>query len=489
KTVTGFEGGKIYPGYRYLFPIIFEGDHLGSVEFSISFEGIEDKLKSLMPESSFQLMMTKESTIDRVFEWHYSFFQQSDWHENYFVEAPSLSSVNQDIEANSRIQLLLKQVKESPVLKRAIEDKESFSFFTIDRGNGYFINFLEFKNTDNKHAGYILSYTKHNAIIALEGEYRLYKLLTIFSLFVVLFLLAIVLKQMASAKAYHIKLERFIDLQSSIVILSNGKKFTFANRSFYDFFGFKDLEAFKQKYDCICECFVVNDHFFSLDKVKEDEEQWVESLLNIPARKRIVSMIDQTKVAHAFSVGINTFDEQFYVVNFTDISDTMIEKLQLEKQATRDELTNAYNRAYFKNSIKSIRSFYEDQKLDTGLIFFDIDHFKQINDTYGHDIGDSVLKELVKRVQTKLRASDHLVRWGGEEFIVAVGSDSLESVAKVAEHLRHDIESFSFANVEKVTCSFGVAIGSSDTPIESIISDADKKLYEAKAAGRNQVQK
>ena len=85
-----------------------------------------------------------------------------------------------------------------------------------------------------------------------------------------------------------------------------------------------------------------------------------------------------------------------YIVNFSDISDTMFEKLQLEEKAIRDQLTNAHNRTYFESSIKSILSNNEKQNGKTGIIIFDIDYFKSINDNYGHGVGDIVLKTLVK---------------------------------------------------------------------------------------------
>lgn len=494
---SGFEGGRIYPGYRYVFPTIYKDDHLGSVEFSISFEGIEAKLKGLMPDNIFQLIMTKESSVDRAFKWHQSFFSQSKWDENYYVESPILSAVNRNNQEN----ILSKIVNFNSDIKQLLSKQKSFSSLVINNGKGYFVNFLEVKNTDDKHAGYIVSLSEHENMVSLRNEINIYTLTTIFSLIIILILIALLIKKISQSQAYRLqleelnlslvksneKLERFIDLQDNIVILTNGKEFNFANQSFYNFFGYDNLESFQKDYACICDRFIVHKHFFSLDMVQENEQHWVESLLNLPERKRIVSVLDKNTTPHAFSVGINTFDENNYVVNFSDISDTMIEKLQFEKQATRDLLTGAYNRVYLKNSIDTISALYKDQNLKTGVLFFDIDHFKHINDTYGHDIGDSVLKELVKLTKTSLRKNDYLIRWGGEEFLVIIGVDSLESSSSVAESLRAKIESYMFTDVKTVTCSFGVAIGDSTIHIDSIISDADKKLYEAKGAGRNLV--
>lgn len=494
---TGFEGGRIYPGYRYVFPIIFKDDHLGSVEFSISFEGIEDKPKKLMPNNIFQLIMTKESTIDCVFKWHQSYFSQSKWHENYYIESPTLSAVNRNNQEHTFSEI----IKYNSDIKQLISKHKSFSSLVIHNTKGYFVNFIEFKNTDDKHAGYIVSLSENENIINLRNEFNIYTITTILSLIIILILIALLVKKIAQAQVYRKQLEqlnlsltksndnleRFINLQDNIVILTDGKEFSFANQSFYKFFGYATLDLFKEDYKCICDRFVVHEHFFSLDMVQENEQHWIESLLNLPERKRIVSILDKNGTPHAFYVGINTFDENSYVVNFSDISDTMIEKLQFEKQAIVDLLTGAYNRNYFKNSIDTIRALYNDKNLKTGIIFFDIDHFKNINDTYGHNIGDVVLIELVKLIKTSLRKNDYLIRWGGEEFLLMIGVDSLKSSSNVAESLRAKIESNIFTDVKTVTCSFGVAIGDNTIHIDSIISNADKKLYEAKAAGRNLV--
>ena len=162
---TGFEGGRIYPGYRYVFPIIFKDDHLGSVEFSISFEGIEDKPKKLMPNNIFQLIMTKESTIDCVFKWHQSYFSQSKWHENYYIESPTLSAVNRNNQEHTFSEI----IKYNSDIKQLISKHKSFSSLVIHNTKGYFVNFIEFKNTDDKHAGYIVSLSENENIINLRN--------------------------------------------------------------------------------------------------------------------------------------------------------------------------------------------------------------------------------------------------------------------------------------------------------------------------------
>ncbi len=283
------------------------------------------------------------------------------------------------------------------------------------------------------------------------------------------------------------QLRKFIDIQNSIVILTDTKKNLFANKKFFDFFGYKDLEEFSKVHSCICDMFVKDDTFFHLGKMLPKEEHWIGSLLNLPGRERIVSMLDKENEAHVFSVSINNYDPQTYILNFSDITDTMFEKLQLEKKAIRDHLTNAYNRTYFDSTIKSIINNHKNQNGKTGIIIFDIDYFKEINDNYGHSVGDDVLKTLVQIVNRFTRKDDRLIRWGGEEFLIIMYAKTTKSLVRQAEHLRSVIENHKFENIKTLSCSFGVALHDIDSSIEETIDKADQKLYEAKRNGRNQV--
>jgi len=283
------------------------------------------------------------------------------------------------------------------------------------------------------------------------------------------------------------KLRKFIDIQDSIVLLTDSTKILFANQKFFDFFGYENLDDFTKEYHCISNLFINDDTFFHTGKMLPKEEHWIRSLLNLPGRERIVSMLNKYKKAHAFSVSINSYDPQAYVINFSDISDTMFEKLQLKEKAIKDQLTNAYNRTFFDSSVHSMIANNEKQNGKTGIILFDIDHFKDVNDNYGHAMGDEVLKTLVEIVERFTRKEDKLIRWGGEEFVVVMYAKSVEDITRQAEHLRFVIQNHKFDSLPTITCSFGVALHEHDDNIDESIKRADEKLYEAKRGGRNQV--
>lgn len=146
-----------------------------------------------------------------------------------------------------------------------------------------------------------------------------------------------------------------------------------------------------------------------------------------------------------------------------------------------DELTQIFNKRYFNRFLKQT---IKEKKLGC-LLFFDIDHFKNINDTYGHDIGDIILKNLCDLIKTHLRDDDIFVRWGGEEFLIFFRHLELETACNKAEYIRKLVESTHLYKQIVITISIGVTKLHLNESLSTFIKRADTLLYEAKNAGRN----
>ena len=176
----------------------------------------------------------------------------------------------------------------------------------------------------------------------------------------------------------------------------------------------------------------------------------------------------------------------FLSVYFIYIVATELER-KLEFFANYDPLTKALNRASLRDLFFQIRDKKAYQPLS--LIIFDLDHFKQINDTFGHNVGDKVLKEVARIVRKNLRNTDIFARWGGEEFIILLPNTDLKGAKSVAEKLRRSIEKLYIPELKgrKITASFGVTQVYNDELLAEAIHRADTALYKAKNEGRNQV--
>ena len=172
--------------------------------------------------------------------------------------------------------------------------------------------------------------------------------------------------------------------------------------------------------------------------------------------------------------------------------DLEFQNRQLQKQALHDPLTEIYNRQFFDEMLETESKRCLRCASPVGVIFADVDRFKQVNDTYGHQFGDLVLKQISKLFATTIRNSDVLARFGGEEFVILVNQPTEKGIERLAERIRKRVESetFLFGDMRvPVTVSLGAAIavpGRNDRDLgHRLIATADECLYEAKRAGRN----
>ena len=164
----------------------------------------------------------------------------------------------------------------------------------------------------------------------------------------------------------------------------------------------------------------------------------------------------------------------------------------LYDQCIRDPLTNLFNRRYLENSLE--REIYCAQRLaqPLGIVTIDIDYFKHYNDTFGHEAGDVVLRELSLFLQQNIRPSDIACRYGGEEFVLILPKTSLQDVQQIAEHLRQGVKSLHLEHLhhplDGITISLGIAcFPEHGQTIPDLLQAADMALYRAKALGRDRL--
>lgn len=157
-----------------------------------------------------------------------------------------------------------------------------------------------------------------------------------------------------------------------------------------------------------------------------------------------------------------------------------IYKEQLEFLSNTDSLTGLKNR----RKIDKILTEIKNKKFS--IILMDIDHFKTINDEYGHLIGDEVLVEIAEILKYNVNANDIIGRWGGEEFLIICKNTSMEEAERLAKRLKSLIENKNF-KVKKITASFGISIARNDLELKDILTNADRALYSAKESGRNKI--
>jgi two-component system, cell cycle response regulator len=247
----------------------------------------------------------------------------------------------------------------------------------------------------------------------------------------------------------------------------------------------------------------------STQLIKEDGLRICAKIKNIDNMRDVALIIlveegDEEVLVKGLDMGVNDyimtpFDENEALVRVTTqikrkkFQDVLKQHFQQNiSLATKDQLTGLYNRHYYNARVKQL---YDDAIKDgkpLSMMIIDLDHFKQVNDTYGHLVGDEILKETADRITAHVRATDLVARFGGEEFIVVLPNTTLDNAVVVAERIRSAIEEnpYTITHKEgsiKKTASAGVALLKLPESMESLLNRADKGLYIAKEGGRNMV--
>ena len=266
------------------------------------------------------------------------------------------------------------------------------------------------------------------------------------------------------------------------IIIRDEHKIISANTAFLKLVGYNSLEQFNKEHNCIAEFFTDGETDEYLRK-QMYEQSWIEYILENPQSelKAKVNIAENVKL-YRVKASLLESKSDFYrvIITFDDIS-------MLVNQLTTDSLTQVPNKMHFDLMFKYALNIHRRQDKPLSLIFFDIDHFKKVNDNYGHLIGDKILYNIAQLVKRCLRKSDTVARWGGEEFVILLPNTSRKDAYKVAQTLRETIEKKVFEDVGHITSSFGVSELKEDEKSDEFLKRADKLLYAAKANGRNMV--
>ncbi len=210
---------------------------------------------------------------------------------------------------------------------------------------------------------------------------------------------------------------------------------------------------------------------------------------NIIYAETYVPNIYDSKGAYIFIAASKLKDRNGKIIgaieSIRDISDNKRMEEELHELSIKDSLTDSYNRRYFQERLEEEIERTKRNNTPFSLIMLDIDDFKVINDTYGHIVGDRVLIEIVNLVKNRIRKTDFIARWGGEEFMILLTNTNLQYAEKLAFELKNGICRLDIPEIDFVTASFGVTSYHQSDTVNSITKRVDELMYAAKAAGKN----
>lgn len=457
KTIFGFEEGRQGLAFRILVPIITGNVYVGAIEFGISAPFITEKIY-------------RHTRYDSFFLIHQDFLGIFA-HINQYFQIGEYKA----IDVSSKLLPLLREYKSKhPVVENSVLNYQNKTFA---------ITALPIFNYLNQPIGAIMfirsipDFWSHVIQMIVATGFIALTLIIVLGL-IVARVYDEMTKKINFQEMYN---QTILDAIPSPVIVTDGHQLVAANQTFLTYLHYTSIEEFKRNHVCVCEYFEEGDTEDYLMPTLNDQ-RWTEYIVDHPLihHKAKITMEGKTTIFDVKLSLLRFKEESRYVVIFTDIS-------SMQSISVTDPLTCVANRLHFTMVYEHTINVVRREQNSLGVIFFDIDHFKRVNDDCGHLMGDRVLKHIATLVKQKIRKSDIVARWGGEEFVVLLPNTPLEETILLAESLRRTIEMEYFETVDKITCSFGVAALGENESGEALLKRADDLMYEAKESGRNKV--
>ncbi|MEJ8544706.1 diguanylate cyclase [Brevibacillus borstelensis] len=234
------------------------------------------------------------------------------------------------------------------------------------------------------------------------------------------------------------------------------------------------------------------------EKLGAHESQAVKAIFSLlyAEKAEAVKELEIAKGGKSYTFSVNAYhfkDDGFIngrTLVLSDLTERKEMERELEKQATEDKLTGLHNRGYFEAKFKEETLRSERYHHQLSLILIDLDHFKQINDQYGHLAGDAVLRETAQFIRSHVRETDSTARYGGEEFVILLPETGEEEAMEVARRIHQGLADLFIEHDGKeirVSASLGVVTSESSFDLSELLGLADKALYHSKKCGRNQI--
>jgi len=461
KVQQGISVGRYSLTFKSMVPILDQNKKmLGMIEIITHMDALSKRLSKTQKLSSVIL-------VDKRFQQQLVNADKNRFLNGFYI-------VNSDAEADSldRLQAMTEQRFAQIMPVQVADGKVVTQYLLVDslgRLMGYWFTFTDLADID---------WTD----LRLLNKQYLYTSIIVTSLVLLLLWIYALQRKTEKRRKYY---RNILNATSEIILVTNRTKIIDANQLFFDFYSdYRSIGEFLKHYDCVCETFEEGNGYL---QKQMGEQYWLDYVLE-NADQEHIAKVSKDGQPHYFQVKVASIEldgELLYPIILHDVTQQIIYKKQLEHIAETDSLTGIANRLVFNRRLSEEINRANRYEKDLCLALFDIDHFKSINDNYGHDAGDRVLKLLSMNVSSMLRETDLFCRVGGEEFGIIMPETQLQDARMVMERLRIAVANINDLDVKNLTISIGLSYmvrWDSDTVL---FKKTDLALYKAKKAGRN----
>lgn len=476
-----FETGSVITGFRYVFPIIdSEGNHLGSVELSRPFEVLRKTLNEIDIRSDYQLLIRQEEVMPKLFEEVKRLYTPMPFVKGWVIEDPRHELPDSTKPLKREYQGIFEILGTNKEFLKLLESSKNGSIAVSAMGGYYKVAAIKLFDFNNSYAASLIAISLAQDIEDSEINFRrnlvAYTLLmTSIAVFAFLYI-----RETIRTRQKTYELETITSTMGSGLYVMDDKGFiTFVNDRATQILGFSKEEflgsnahdSFHRHTGEITDCPLYNAVNKGITYCQDD------TFLRKDGRLVDVHVCSQPLILSNNSIGA--------VIVFTDITDRKRMERELYKMSVTDSMTGLYNRRFMMEMLINNKNQADRHNTTFSILMLDIDKFKSINDTYGHETGDDVILKTAVTLKESIRTADIASRWGGEEFLIVLTNTDLEGAKVVAEKIRSQIETLKVEPLQRITVSVGVASYIKGESLKELIKRADNALYEAKASGRN----
>ncbi|MBV0933453.1 sensor domain-containing diguanylate cyclase [Marinobacterium weihaiense] len=481
----GFEVGRLFIGFRFIYPLIEQGELVGSMETGVSFDHIRRTLDDLAPGQVFMFLLHRETVESIGFDHLRDHLSASQLSHNFLIDHLHQASPEQQ---GLPLPALLEQLASYPLDTR-FKQGQPFSLPLYHQSLGYSAAFMPVYSFDQHLSGYILALHPEPPLTGIQWEY--YTGLVI-SLVVILLLGWLVLSLHHQRQRFWSQQQRLDAIGRAVgegiyVTDLNGHTL-FVNEAACRMTGYNADRLYASNLHTLLHIHSPSTTAAPCPMLQAartgtayegDELFRTRTGQELPVVVTSLPLIEQDEITGTVSV-------------FRDISERKENERKLEELATTDPLTGLPNRRAFLQYLQEEIRLSKRLGHESALMMVDFDHFKAINDRYGHQAGDDVLQHFAREATACLRETDRLGRLGGEEFAILLPGTDPQGAHHLAERVRQRLEqhpTHSGQTQIPMTLSIGLTpLQAQDEDASTALNRADKALYRAKSTGRNRVE-